>query len=195
MIKYKFSIFPLLIFCFFNSSISAETEKPSPNNLTLCEGLLNNDFQTLQEEKTKNLCDFSGNVILIVNTASFCGFTKQYRGLEDLYEKYRNKGFVVLGFPSNDFGKQEPGSNKQIAEFCENTYGVKFPMFAKSTVKGPNANKLFYDLALKSEEPRWNFHKYLIDKNGKFVKSYSSFTSPLSRRLIKDIEKLLSTPS
>ncbi len=195
MTKLTFFSFPLTIFCFVCSSILAETQESSTNNSILCEGLLNNNFQTLQDEKTKNLCDFSGSVILVVNTASFCGFTKQYRGLEELYEKYKKEGFVVLGFPSNDFGKQEPGSNKQIAEFCENTYGVKFPMFAKSTVKGPNANKLFYDLALKAEEPRWNFHKYLINKNGEFVKSYSSFTSPLSRRLIKDIEKLLSTPS
>ena len=85
----------------------------------------------------------------------------------------------------------EPGSNKEIADFCENTYGVKFPMFAKSKVKGPNANKLFLDLAEMSEEPRWNFHKYLIDRDGNFVKSYSSFTSPKSRKLIKDIESLL----
>ena len=134
-------------------------------------------------------------MLLVVNTASFCGFTKQYKGLEDLYKKYQDQGLVVLGFPSNDFGNQEPGSNKEIADFCENTYGVKFPMFAKSKVKGPNANKLFLDLAKKSEQPRWNFHKYLIDKNGDFIRSYSSFTSPTSRKLIIDIEKLLKLPT
>jgi glutathione peroxidase len=132
---------------------------------------------------------------LVVNTASFCGFTKQYKGLENLYRKYQNRGLVVLGFPSNDFGNQEPGSNKEIADFCENTYGVKFPMFAKSIVKGPNANELFLNLAKMSEEPRWNFHKYLIDRNGNFVKSFSSFTSPKSRKLIIDIEKLLKLPT
>jgi glutathione peroxidase len=110
-----------------------------------------------------------------------------------LYKKYQSQGLVVLGFPSNDFGNQEPGSNKDISDFCENTYGVKFPMFAKSKVKGPNANKLFLDLAKKSEQPRWNFHKYLIDRNGNFVRSYSSFTSPESRKLVIDIEKLLSS--
>ncbi|OUT99550.1 MAG: hypothetical protein CBC01_00910 [Betaproteobacteria bacterium TMED41] len=110
-----------------------------------------------------------------------------------MHEKYKSRGLTILGFPSNDFGNQEPGSNKEIADFCENTYGVKFPMFAKTKVKGPDANKLFYDLAKKSEQPRWNFHKYLINRNGNFVKSYSSFTSPTSRKLLIDIEKLLSS--
>ena len=160
-----------------------------------CSALLNVEFPQLQDDEPKSLCDYNGSVVLVVNTASFCGFTKQYKGLEDLYKKYQGRGLVVLGFPSNDFGNQEPGSNKEIADFCENTYGVKFPMFAKSKVKGPNANKLFLDLAEMSEQPRWNFHKYLIDRDGNFVKSYSSFTSPSSRKLIIDIEDLLKLPT
>lgn len=161
------------------------------NDSYICSNLLDIEFERLQDDVSKNLCDFGGKVILVVNTASFCSFTKQYKGLEELYKKYQNQGLVVLGFPSNDFGNQEPGSKKQIADFCENTYGVKFPMFAKTKVKGPKANKLFLDLASKSEQPRWNFHKYLIDRDGNFVRSFASFTSPSSRKLIKEIEKLL----
>ena len=185
----KIKIFALI--CFVTSPFSCllanESVVIEPRNSSSCSKLLNIEFPKLQNDEPKNLCDFKGNVILVVNTASFCGFTKQYKGLENLYRKYQNRGLVVLGFPSNDFGNQEPGSNKEIADFCENTYGVKFPMFAKSIVKGPNANKLFFNLAKMSEEPRWNFHKYLIDRNGNFVKSFSSFTSPQSRKLIIDI--------
>ena len=188
-----------LILCFIwlpiGNLFADEITTIESGNSTTCSTLLNVKFPSLQSDEPKSLCDFIGNVVLVVNTASFCGFTKQYKGLEELYKKYQNRGLVVLGFPSNDFGNQEPGSNKEIADFCENTYGVKFPMFAKSTVKGPNANKLFLDLAKMSEEPRWNFHKYLIDRNGNFVKSFSSFTSPNSRKLIIDIEKLLKLPT
>tara|TARA_E500000331_G_scaffold315419_1_gene325422 strand:- start:219 stop:809 length:591 start_codon:yes stop_codon:yes gene_type:complete len=194
MKKFK-TLLSFLTLLIYNSSLvaieQAQAEKASVSQT--CSKLLNLEFPRLQDDVPKNLCDYAGNVILIVNTASFCGFTKQYKGLESLYKKYQTKGFVVLGFPSNDFGNQEPGSNKEIADFCENTYGVKFPMFAKTKVKGPDANKLFYDLAKKSEQPRWNFHKYLINRNGNFVKSYSSFTSPTSRKLLIDIEKLLSS--
>jgi glutathione peroxidase len=158
-----------------------------------CTGLLDKTFLTLQDDSPQNLCKYKGKVLLVVNTASFCGFTKQYKGLEKIYEKYKDKGFEVLGFPSNDFGNQEPGSNKDIADFCENTYGVKFPMFAKSNVKGSDANPLFKILANKSEQPRWNFHKYLISRDGVFHKSFSSFTSPNSRKMIIEIEKLLSS--
>tara|TARA_Y200000002_G_C22640655_1_gene646793 strand:+ start:26 stop:613 length:588 start_codon:yes stop_codon:yes gene_type:complete len=189
----------LTILCFLltfgGNLLASEKVIKNTDNSISCSKLLNVEFPKLQDDEPKSLCDYKGNVLLVVNTASFCGFTKQYKGLEDLYKKYQDRGLVVLGFPSNDFGNQEPGSNKEIADFCENTYGVKFPMFAKSKVKGPNANKLFLDLAKKSEQPRWNFHKYLIDKNGDFIRSYSSFTSPTSRKLIIDIEKLLKLPT
>ncbi len=159
-----------------------------------CSGILNKTFPRLQDEKPQDLCQYSGKVVLVVNTASYCGFTKQYKGLEQLHSKYKDKGLVVLGFPSNDFGSQEPGSAKQIAEFCENTYGVKFPMFAKSSVKGDQVNPLYAELIKASgTTPKWNFYKYLIDRSGQSVKSYSSLTEPDDRDLIKDIEKALAS--
>jgi glutathione peroxidase len=129
---------------------------------------------------------------LVVNTASYCGFTSQYEGLEKVYAKYRQRGLVVLGFPSNDFGQQEPGSSRQIADFCFNTYGVQFPMFAKSTVTGPQASPLFKELAALSRvAPRWNFHKYLIDRQGRVVGNFPSETPPEDPRLLAQIEKAL----
>ena len=134
---------------------------------------------------------FEGQVLLIVNTASVCGFTPQYKGLEALDSKYRSRGLVVLGFPSNDFS-QETGTNKEIAEFCESTFGVKFPMFAKSSVRGPGANPLFKELAqVSGTTPKWNFYKYLIGRDGKVVESYSSMTSPDDRAFVRDLEKQL----
>jgi len=130
--------------------------------------------------------------VLVVNTASFCGFTKQYEGLEAMYAKYRGKGLVVLGFPSNEFGEQEPGSAKEIADFCYNTYGVKFPMFAKSEVAGPKKNALYADLFKATKaEPQWNFNKYLIDRRGKVVANYPSKVEPESSVLVSAVEKAL----
>ena len=121
----------------------------------------------------------SGKVLLVVNTASECGYTPQYEGLEKLYRRYRDKGFAVLGFPANDFGGQEPGSNKQIAQFCQLNYGVTFPMFAKTSVVGANANPLFHELAARTgKPPRWNFHKYLLDKAGQPVAVFESAVEP-----------------
>jgi glutathione peroxidase len=157
-----------------------------------CPAILSHSFNRLQDETPQNLCQYAGKVVLVVNTASYCGFTGQYEGLEALYAKYQAKGLVVLGFPSNDFGKQEPGSNKEIADFCFNTYGVKFPMFSKSVVSGAGLNPLFAELAQATgTTPKWNFYKYLIDRNGKVVDSYSSLTGPTSRSLIADIERAL----
>lgn len=157
-----------------------------------CPPLLNKTFPRLQDEKPQSLCQYSGKVLLVVNTASYCGFTDQYKGLEALNAKYKDKGLVVLGFPTNDFGGQEPGSGRQIAEFCSNTYGVKFPMFAKSTVKGDQANPLFSELtAASGTRPKWNFYKYLVGRDGKVIDAYSSMTSPEDRDLVRDIEKAL----
>jgi glutathione peroxidase len=126
-----------------------------------------------------------------VNTASFCGFTKQYAGLEALHAKYRDRGLVVLGFPSNDFS-QETGSNKDIADFCENTFGVKFPMFAKTVVTGANANPLYRQLAQRTgSTPGWNFHKYLVARDGQQVTSFSTRVDPGNAALVKEIEKQL----
>jgi len=162
------------------------------NAAPACSPLLSHSFPRLQDEAPQNLCQYQGKVILAVNTASFCGFTSQYEGLEKIYAKYKDKGFVVLGFPSNDFGQQEPGSNKEIADFCKNTYDVKFPMFTKSVVSGNNPNPFFKMLIAKTgTTPKWNFYKYLIDRNGNVVDSFGSVTKPTSTSITNEIEKLL----
>lgn len=158
-----------------------------------CPPLLDHRFARLQDEASQHLCQYAGKVALVVNTASYCGFTGQYKELEALYARHRDRGFVVLGFPSNDFGGQEPGNAKQIAELCYNTYGVQFPMFSKTAVSGPQANPLHAALIRATgQAPKWNFHKYLIDRNGKPIASYSSQTSPDDRSLAAAIEKALS---
>ena len=156
-----------------------------------CNGLLQQSYLRLQDEKPQSLCQYRGKVVVVVNTASFCGFTSQYQGLEALYSKYKDRGLVVLGFPSNDFS-QETGSNKQIAEFCENTFGVKFPMATKSTVTGKDAIPLFKELAAKTNSPpSWNFYKYVIARDGVQVAAFSSNADPASSQFVKEIEKQL----
>jgi len=155
--------------------------------------LLDHDARRLGSDELVNLRDaYGGKVVLVVNTASKCAFTGQYEGLEELYAKYRDRGLVVLGFPSNDFGGQEPGSEKEIQDFCRLTYSVKFPMFAKTPVKKGVANPFFQGLAdAAGRYPKWNFHKYLIDRDGQMVDNYLSVTSPSSKTLIRAIERLL----
>ncbi len=158
-----------------------------------CPALLNHTFPRLQDEKPQSLCQYSGKVLLVVNTASYCGFTPQYKGLEELHSRYKDRGLVVLGFPSNDFA-QEKGSNKDIADFCENTFGVKFPMFAKSAVRGSDANPLFRQLSAETgRAPLWNFHKYLVGRDGKVIANYTSMTGPTDRALVAAIERQLGT--
>ncbi len=143
----------------------------------------------------KPIADFRGQVLLIVNTASKCGFTPQFKGLESLYETYKGKGLVVLGFPCNQFLKQDPGSDAQISEFCELNYGVTFPMFAKIDVNGENAHPLFRHLTtaapglLGSKAVKWNFTKFLVDRQGNVVGRYAPATKP--EDIVADIEKLL----
>ncbi len=157
-----------------------------------CPALLKHSFNRLQDDVPQNLCQYAGKVVLVVNTASYCGFTKQYEGLEKLYAKYGSKGLVVLGFPSNDFGKQEPGSAKEIADLCYNTYGVKFPMFAKSVVSGAAPNPLHAQLIKATgKEPKWNFTKYLIDRNGKVIEHYPSKVTPEDKALVSRVEQAL----
>jgi glutathione peroxidase len=140
----------------------------------------------------ENLCQYQGKVVLVVNTASYCGYTPQYKGLQALNEKYQSKGLVILGFPSNDFGNQEPGSAKEIAEFCDRTYAVKFPMFEKTPVKQAGGSTLFDALAKATgERPKWNFHKYLIGRDGKTVASFPSKVEPESREFVAKVEELL----
>ena len=158
-----------------------------------CPPLLQHTLPRLQDEKPQSLCQYAGRAVLVVNTASYCGFTGQYKGLEALHQRYQDRGLVVLGFPANDFGRQEPGSNEAIADFCENTFGVKFPMFSKIQVVGRNAHPLYQQLAQRTgERPGWNFHKYLIAPDGTTVRSYPSALDPNDPRLIKDIEKIIS---
>lgn len=176
----------------------AQTAKPgaAPTIAADCPALLQHRFDRLQDEKPQSLCQYSGQVVLVVNTASFCGFTGQYEGLEALYARYRSRGLVVLGFPANDFGRQEPGNNQAIADFCENTFGVKFPMFSKTSVVGREANAFYRQLAQKTgETPQWNFHKYLIGRDGQTVRSYPSTLDPKNPTFIRDIERFLSTKS
>jgi glutathione peroxidase len=156
-----------------------------------CPALLQHTVPRLQDEQPQALCQYAGKVLVVVNTASFCGFTPQYAGLEALHAKYKDKGLVVLGFPSNDFS-QEGGSNKEIAAFCENTFGVKFPMFTKTTVTGKNAHPLYKQLASQSGAvPRWNFFKYVVGRDGQVVASFGSTTGPTDARLLRQVEQLL----
>jgi glutathione peroxidase len=145
--------------------------------------------------KTRKFADYKGKVLLVVNTASKCGFTPQYKGLEAVYEKFKDRGFAVLGFPCNQFGAQEPGPESQIAEFCEMNYGVSFPMFAKVDVNGDGAHPLFKHLTsakkglLGSEAIKWNFTKFLVGKDGAVIERYAPTTTP--EAIVKDIEAAL----
>ena len=155
--------------------------------------LLDQDFRRLASDEVVNLGEaYAGKVILVVNTASKCGNTPQYEGLEKLYEEYQDDGLVVLGFPSNDFFGQEPGTEAEIQEFCRLTYGVKFPMFEKVTVKEGDAHPFFDALAAAAGTyPTWNFHKYLIGRDGRLIAEFSPRTRPYDDRLVSSIESAL----
>jgi len=166
--------------------VAALTKSPAA-----CPALLKHSFKRLQDEAPQDLCQYAGKVVLVVNTASYCGYTKQYEGLEKIFAKYGGRGFVVLGFPSNDFN-QESGNAKEIADLCFNTYGVKFPMFAKTAVKGAQANPLHASLAkITGEEPKWNFNKYLIGRDGKVIEYFPSKIAPEDKQLTGKIEAAL----
>ena len=158
-----------------------------------CAAALDFHKPLLASQQQVHLCEmFSDKVVLVVNTASKCAYTPQYEGLEKLYSRYRDRGLVVAGFPSNDFAGQEPGSEKQIQTFCRLTYGVEFPMFAKTRVKGEGVDPLYAYLASATgEKPRWNFHKYLLGRDGRVVASFPSHVRPDDPRLVKAIEDLL----
>ena len=156
-----------------------------------CPTILQHQFPRLQDEAPQNLCQYTGKVVLVVNTASYCGFAGQFEGLVSLYAKQKDKGLVVLGFPSNDFA-QEAKTSKEIADFCFNTYGVKFPMMGKSAVSGSGKNPFYAQLVKATgQEPRWNFYKYLIDRKGQVVDNYSSMVGPDSPKLVAAIDKAL----
>lgn len=160
-----------------------------------CPALLQHQLPRLQDEKPVDLCSYSGKVLLVVNTASQCGYTPQYKALETLHQRYAARGLVVMGFPSNDFS-QEPGSNEAIADFCENQFAVKFPMFAKSAVRpasrGGALNPLYAAIAARGAgSPQWNFHKYLIARDGQTVVGRPSATDPLDPAFLREVERLL----
>ncbi|WP_018411530.1 glutathione peroxidase [Methyloversatilis thermotolerans] len=161
-----------------------------------CPALLDRSIPGLLDGKPRSLCEYKGRVLLVVNTASRCGFTGQYAGLEKLQETYGKRGLTVLGFPSNDFANQEPGSDREIAEFCSMTYGVKFPMFSKTSVRGAQRHPFYVDLVKATgSEPGWNFHKYLIGRDGRTVTAFSSIVSPDSKVLVREIEAALAGSS
>lgn len=179
----------------WGAELPNELQKNSPAPFAKelpCPVALNFMADRLQDEKPQNLCQYAGKVVLVVNTASYCGFTPQYKGLEALYDQYKDQGLVVLGFPSNDFS-QEPDGNQQIADFCENTYGVKFPMFTKTAVKGSAAAPIFKWLAKRTNTtPKWNFYKYLISRDGQSVESFGSLTGPQDRAFMARVQEALS---
>ena len=157
-----------------------------------CGNLLDHTVSDIAGSR-ENLCQYAGKVVLVVNTASYCGYTPQYKGLQALNEKYQSRGLVILGFPSNDFGQQEPGSEKEIADFCDRTYSVKFPMFAKTSVKEPGGSAVFDALAKATgQRPKWNFHKYLVARDGKSAASFPSKVEPESPEFVAKVEELLS---
>ena len=172
-----------MIMSFFTTNVTANYDK------------LAYDFNFNDLDGTPlNLSEYRDKVIVVVNVASQCGFTSQYEDLQQVWEKYQVKGVIVLGIPSNDFGSQEPGSNKEIKNFCEAKFGITFPMTEKVSVKGENAHP-FYLWAKtnhgKSAIPKWNFHKIIIDKNGKIVDTFASITNPSSKKFITALEKIL----
>ena len=152
-------------------------------------------FTSINEVDKINLSEFKGKTILVVNTASLCGFTYQYDDLQKLYETYSNDGLVVLGVPSNDFGNQESGSNKDVKEFCDSTFSITFPLTEKYVVKGRDAHPFFQwtkkELGFISGVPRWNFHKIIIDKNGNALEGFTALTKPSSKKFVKALEKAL----
>ncbi len=187
----KLNITPFFALLLWALASSGEALAATPGDKAACPAVLQHTVARLQDEKPQALCQYAGQVVVVVNTASFCGFTPQYKGLEALYAKYKDQGLVVLGFPSNDFS-QEPESNAKIADFCENTFGVKFPMFVKTTVRGGNALPLFKQLAEKTgTTPKWNFYKYIISRDGQQIQSFSAMTGPQDKSFVQAVEKQL----
>lgn len=172
-----------------SNTVSADTTQTSPSDNAYAYS-----FNTLVGHKSLPLSSFKGKVLLIVNTASKCGFTSQYADLEKLYEQYKDRGLVILGVPSNDFGSQEPGTEQEIASFCQINYGVSFPITAKEVVSGKKAHPFYIWARQKlgfGSAPKWNFHKYLVNRDGELVTYFYSTTSPSAPRVIKAIEKAL----
>jgi glutathione peroxidase len=183
MLNKKIIIYTIIIlFSFLNKTMSDNSKKIFDFKINSING------------DVLDLSTFNGKTILLVNVASNCGFTKQYDDLQKLYEDFKDKGLIVLGVPSNQFGGQEPGTESEIKNFCETNFNITFPMTSKYDVKGDNAHPIYIwakDTFGKSTVPKWNFHKILINKNGKIEDTFVSFTSPLSKKIIKKLNKIL----
>ena len=176
-----------------NFLISGDVASAAASGSGTCPAILDHRFSSLQG-KPQDLCQYRGKVLLVVNTASYCGYTEQYKGLQALYDKYQKRGLIVLGFPANDFGKQEPGSNAEVADFCERTFKVKFPMIEKTSVVEGQANPVYEALfKVTGERPKWNFHKFLVARDGATVKSFSSRVAPESTEFVAEVEALLAS--
>ena len=183
----------MICIIFLGSFATAGNATAAEDSDKLCPMTLDFTKRALASDQSVNLCkEYLGKVVVVVNTASKCGYTPQYDGLEALYRKYKDKGLVVLGFPSNDFGGQEPGNEKQIQKFCRLTYGVEFPMFEKTHAAKANADPIYRTLGdMAGEYPQWNFHKYVLDRQGRLIASYNSRVEPQSKTMIETIERLL----
>jgi glutathione peroxidase len=182
---------PLLLLALAACANAGKNEPPKGTESVMAESIHDLTMNRL-DGKAEKLDSYKGKVALVVNTASECGYTPQYEGLEKLYGELSAKDFVVLGFPSNEFGKQEPGSSEDIRAFCQKNYGVTFPMFEKVETKGGGAAPLYKILSAKGGgEPKWNFHKYLVGKDGAVIKGYPSSVAPDDGALRKDIEAAL----
>ena len=180
---------------FFRFSFLVILSYFSISNIASAKNLVLEDisFEDINGNDVK-LSDLPGRIILVVNTASFCGFTKQYKGLQELTNKFSSEDLSIIAIPSNDFGRQEPGNNKEIKDFCETNFNINFLMTSKQDVKGINAHEIYKWAKIsygKSSVPKWNFHKILINKMGKVEETYSSLTKPNSKKIISKIESLL----
>lgn len=178
-----------------DASGTPTAQTSSTSNSAQCPALLDHRFSRLRDGQAESLCAYSGRVVLVVNTASKCGFTPQYEGLQALHQKYSARGLTVLAFPSGDFLGQEHGNRTDIAKTCFDQYGAQFMVYDKTAVVGRDANPLFVQLRDARGAPRWNFHKYLIGRDGKPGPAFGSTTDPLDAKLVSEIEKLLSTPA
>ena len=183
--------FHAVLIVFLSASALSSTASAATASAGHCPALLDHRFASLQG-KPQDLCQYRGKVVLVVNTASYCGYTEQYKGLQALYDKYQKQGLVVLGFPANDFGKQEPGTNADVADFCERTFKVRFPMIEKTSVVAGQANPVHEALfKATGDRPKWNFHKYLVARDGTTVKSFSSKVAPESDAFVSEVKALL----
>jgi glutathione peroxidase len=193
MIRFATLLAALVLAIVDSELIAQHKEKPAVQS----KGIYSFNMKTI-DGKEKSLSDFKGNVLLVVNVASFCGYTPQYKDLEEAYRKYKNQGLRILAFPANNFGQQEPGSDREIKEFCESRYNVTFDLFSKISVKGEDQHPLYQYITKESPFPgevKWNFQKYLVDRNGNIVAVFPSRAKPTDKEMVEKIEYLIKEKS